>query len=261
MPTYDLLQPIKGDNRDEYFLVEYEGFIRNMAEGLIIAMNLIPGIYDEAYPELKNYMNKSPEELYNMTSPYGGEQMLYILSKKDIDTADLLREYSKIMEDKDVCPLQKETLFAGALSMLSEEKFVKEINIIKTTNYMPNDIEYIDSLFNGTGYEKVKMYTGSSIQFYIENPNITTYALNNPSIITSLVENKECEEHLKNTFFLLRDSIDTITMDPETELLKYANQDFYEELLSSKKCAVGHIETVMLNGNTSNEEIDNAPLG
>lgn len=260
MATYDLLQPIADNNRDEVFLIEYEGFIRNTAEGLIRSLQLNITENLQKYPKLSEYNDLTPDELYHKVMYYAGEQLLDILCENNKSIPEIISLYQSIMEPNDIISYLHDTIYYRMLMNLSEKKFMKSIHIIKHTKYTPTDI----SMFNNDFHEnsnKLHIYNGDTVHFYMAHPEITTVMLNDTVDLDNLLSHAD-KEHLKNTLFILRNNVDTLHQSPtDSSVIMYKNGEYYKSIIDKKITAIIHTDVECIPQDPNSREIDPTNVG
>lgn len=263
MATFDLLQPVGDTNRAEVILVEYEGFMQNMAEGLVKAMSLEPEKYKDEVPELQGLIDMSPEELYIATNYFEAEQFLYILYEGKLSVEEILIKYNEIMCNKDVCPMQKEPFFSRVVANFSDIDFIKKIIIMKRTHYTENEAKRLKKLF-GENNPKLSLFCGSSHEYLASHPEVTTVFTNNPVLIVQMIQDAITDvklDRIKNTLFVLRNNSETIEVNNELGTINYKNQEYYDDLAKKGITTVAHIDTVdIFNPPDINPE-DEEPVG
>jgi len=260
MATFDLLQPIGKNNRNEHILVEYEGFIHSTAENLIIALEDHLDDVISSYPKLKNYIFLPPDELYNSVMYYEAEQLLDILTNEDYTPESIEKTCLSLITEKDRVSALHNTFFNESLINLSEMDYVKSITIIKGIDYTETDINNIKAEYN-QNINKINIITGNIVTYYKNHPEITTVLLGNPEDLKYLIE-YENKEHLSKTLFILRNNVDTLTFPKSSNILpSYTNEDYYQSIINKHITSIVHANVDCIRRDLRENELDPDAVG
>lgn len=269
MATFDLLQPLGENNREEHILVEYEGFIHSTAENLIIALEdtISDDNHDSVekiYPKLKDYIYLTPDELYDSVLYYEAEQLLDIITDETCTPESIEKTCIKLLSDNDYTESLHDTFFNEALMNLATMTYTKSITFMKHTNYHQGELNEIKDDYqikNVHALCNIKIYTGSLVHYYMDHPEITTVLLGNPDDLKYLIENAD-KEHLAKTLFILRNNIDTINIPTKNEELPtYKNDDYYQELIAKQVTSIVHANIDCIRKDIKESEIESDSVG
>ena len=155
----DFLLPVIGKNRNEILLIEYEGFLKNMTECLILQMKYKWDYYENRFPAIKDYFMMKPIPLYNSTELFSRRDILKVLDSS-IENNEI-DEIIESCESIDVNEIRVDTMFEFALKELAMTDFVKEIHIVKANQFYPEELEYLmEVVFPSNIHSKINLYNG-----------------------------------------------------------------------------------------------------
>ena len=213
----DLLYPIFDNNRDEILLVEYEGFIKSITEGIVIAMILSKQKWENKYPKIKEFISVVNGEIFDMSSLYSPIEYLKILSGDEL-AIDEIEKDLEILSPINIIRFQQSTLFDFALRNLIQEKFIKRCHIVKSTPFYNHEIKYLEKAF-AHQIDKIDIVSGTTLEAF-EEYSPTTCFTNSLDSITRVIEYAS-NLSLKNIFFVLRNTSETVYYSQEDRLFKY----------------------------------------
>lgn len=211
MAQRDLLYPLKKDNRPEHFLIEYEGFIRNLAEAVIISMR---GNLDENltnFPGLSQYIELPRFDLYNATCLYTPEEIVSRISYPEISIEDIWAITDAALA-VNVIEQQAPTMFEYALTRISREEFCQSITFIKRRPFLDFEIEYTSLLFKDS-IRKINFVSGDIVEAVHDDSPYTSIAMHDTDEVLRILD-KLPPEKAKNIFFIVLDTIHNCKFTP-----------------------------------------------
>lgn len=232
----DLLRPICGRNRNEIILMEYEGFLINPTEYMILKMqSKNKEMWIKRFPKLNDYFGLTPEQLYEATYFFPPDIFLQILGdfKEDIPYNDYLLEINTY-DIPAVDEIRARTVYEYTLGKLIREEFVKEIIIVARSIILSKtDGKFLLKSVIGDAY-KSKFHvlfakTDEDVLDIIKDTDIdrkiTSVFLNNSKLMMKIHSSYPD----KNRFFILRKNYTNAKMDLETKMTTglVSPEDFY----------------------------------
>ena len=219
--TFDAAQPIQPGklDRDETFVVFFEGFIKNPSEGMIRTMMRDEYLWLDVYPELKEFEEKTMEEIYEETMFFHPEDLLKILSEGKLSDEDIEKSLELIMPYI-ILENSKITSFEYSLYNLLQENFVKKCYFYKEGTYYSNEINYLKSHYINS-MEKISFIDDTNFPDFIKKVKPTSIFLTDSSFIFDYVLNQMTLEERDNITFFLLNTFDTIYYDEEFETFNY----------------------------------------
>ena len=236
----DILLPINENNRDENLLIEYDGFIKNTAEALIMMLELEKEENLKKYPRLQPFLNSKDKDLYNDTVLFSPEQLLGFLSNNTLSTDEIMKELDELFQRFDIINFQLDTVFEYALMNLADMDYVKSISIVSRRGFKNYELDYIRKTFH-KNIKKFDFYIGNINELIKTGKYTTVFTNDADGVITCL---KEMENDvLEKILFIIRICIDTIDLEESDSTNRYIHLKEIEEITKDKQRAVTYMYT------------------
>jgi hypothetical protein len=229
--------PIRGNNRDEYFLVEYEGFIRNLAEGMLYAIAADPEHFKSFggnEERLRSMWHETKERVFLNTALYTPELLMDYLYPEVDDSDALIKEMLRLLAINQ-SQRQMDTIFSGGISVLANERFIRRIVVVNRFPFQPFQLDFLELIFSDQR-EKCIFITGDPLEVYRSLSHITTWCINSADDLVTVLKTSP-EERLRETFFMLRQTLANSTITGE-ELILHRDKEI-DELTKDKKYGIG----------------------
>lgn len=240
MDKIDLLYPLKENNRQEHFLVDYDGFIKNTAEAVAIMLDVDREENLKKYPNLDKIWNNDETVLYNNTLLFSPEQLLAVVSNNELSPQEIRDEINSLFSRYNIIEFQRTTIFEFALYNILGAEFTKSVDIINRRGFQKYEIEYLSKSYKKY-LDKVKFYDGN-IDELIKTGKYTTILLNNPDSVVQALNTLQ-NEILEKTLFILRINLDTVNIDFKKPEERYKYQAKFNELIKDKQRAITYMYT------------------
>lgn len=176
----DLLRPVIGRNRKEIIIIQYEGFMQNIIEALILRLKHMRQILADKYPELSKYFDMNEHDLYDSTKNISNLDIFL----RNINCDGILEneDIKNHCFDIDINPIRMDTLFEIAISNIAAQDFVESIHIVKDKPYSQYDIQYMREVVFRTCKNKISYYEGDICEVCLDLSHIlTSVFLNDPN--------------------------------------------------------------------------------
>lgn len=222
---FDVCQPImlNENSRDEIFIVFFDGFIKNTSEGILRSMIRDYDDWILLYPNLKDFQDKSMEELYDYTMIITPIRLLKILSNNSRSNDDIIKDLDKINELVFTDNSQL-TTFEFTLYNILREKNIKNCYFYKEGKFTQNEINYIMHKYDSSK-DKIEIVDETNFPSLVENTNPTTIFINDPSFIFDyFMTEYDMEFQLGKLFIVLNTDL-TMHYDEDSNQIEY-NDDF-----------------------------------
>lgn len=214
--TNDVLQPIRDGNRDEIFVVEYEGFIKNITEGILRAMLRDLEEWELKYPTLKEFENLTAEELYDQTLLFNPEEFLTLISDGKKPIEEIIQDVKELLPEV-IITEQQTTVFEFALYRLLHEDFVKKCYIIKSSSFLEYEVDYIRTVYSDC-IDKIEAGEGDLLSLLSsEAKDATTIFFSDVETLTKKFLDEFGFEGLEGKMFILRNCLNNITFSQTQE--------------------------------------------
>lgn len=219
----DVSYPFNNDkNRREILLVEYDGFIKNITEGILQYILSEPEEWDSKYPKLYDYEDLEFEEIYDQTFLYDPYVFLKSIADESLSD-DQIFEDIEYLRSVSIIENQNITKFEFALYQLLQQKFVVKCFIIKGAPFYQNEKNYIREKYSDV-LSKVTLVEGGILDI-IKNEFATTIFINDMDMLFEFIVKNLSKEELQNRVFIVMNNYFNTEYDEETGLLTY----LYEE--------------------------------
>lgn len=226
---FDIALPIEsisyGKSRDEIFIVYFDGFIKNISEGILKILLEDYSIYNQIYPGLEYFYGMTDDEIYENSLLFHPKELLTVLSDNTLSDDDLDSHYNELREKIQYQRLNI-TSFEFCLYQLLKEDFVKKCFFYKDDEFTQNEISYLKIQF-GDSFEKIAFATGSIVNLF-EDENPTTIFTSDEHIIDVFVERYN-DEMLQNKLFIILNNSHFIDYNEQTKQFEY-QEDFLKKL-------------------------------
>lgn len=247
----NLLTPLGDNNREEDMLIDFSGFIKNMAE--IIAMTIFENeeacasviVNKELYNEFKELYTKDRDAFFMTTSILKPEDLLRAIADDTFeDDEDLVLSMDLLFETFNLIGKSSSTVYEYALQNIVEKDFCKSITFYLPQQYAfkPYQIKYLYDTFRGKE-EKINILEGDYRKEAKEG-NYTTICTNDMDFIMDALQTWD-NEKLEQTFFILMNNNTNITSDDDGNV-SYAYVEELEKLTKGKKRAVTRLQSLAI---------------
>lgn len=218
----DLLYPIFDKNRDEIFLVEYEGFIKNIVEGIVLSMLFTKQRWIDMYPKLTEFKDILNGEVYDKTMLYINPlDYLNELSNDTLSDTDILKDIQELEKMVDIIQYQQCTIVEFAVQSLLKQKFVKKCIFLKSTPFNNNEIKYIASVFKDS-INKINIFSGPTEEVF-ESYEPTTCFINSFNTINKCIQIGNVMS-MKDKLFILRNTNENVYYSNVDKLFRYKTE-------------------------------------
>lgn len=231
-------------NRAEVLLVEYDGFIKSISEGIIQYMLSEIEDWIDKYPGLTKYENLEIGELYEQVFLYDPFVILREIAKDDVDDFTIIHDMKSLREEL-VIECQSITSFEFALFKLLQEDFIKKCIIIKGNKFYDNEKEYIEDNFEDV-IDKIELVEGGILDV-IRTEKPTTLFLSDFDMLFDYIIKSLDEKELQNKVFVMLNTYYNTEYDEETGLLNY---------LYEKECDIANHSGIFSISRMYNQAID-----
>lgn len=224
---FDVLLPIQSANtsrdREEIFLISFDGFIKNISEGLIRTMLRDYDDYIHQYPGMIEYDGMSTQELYEETMLIPPHIFLKELSNHNRTEEEIAYDVDDI-ESRVILENSRITQFEYALYQLLQEDKIQKCYIYKENAFFENEIEYLIDQFHSV-MNKIEIISHKSLPDIFDEIKPTTLFVTDPAFIFDYVENHYKPEDMTGKMFIVLNSIETVYM---TEYQQFAYTDLFK---------------------------------
>ena len=247
----NLFTPLGDNNRDEHMLVDFSGFIKNLAE--IIAITIFENeencasviVNKELYNDLKELYKTDKESFFISTSILYPEDLLRAIANDTFESdEDLVLSMDLLFENFNLLEKSSSTIYEHALRNIAQKDFCKSITFYLPQQYAfkPYQIKYIHDIFMGNE-EKINILEGDYRKLAKEN-NYTTICTNDIDFIMDALQTWD-NDKLEQTFFILMNNNTNITRDDNGNV-SYAYVEELEKLTKDKKRAVTRLQSLAI---------------
>lgn len=248
----DILQPFRNaaSNRDEVFLINYEGFIVNQSANLVYAIFDNLEKYCKAYPGISMFLNMNAREIYESTKLFHPFNLLFSMSIVGTENMDNLNALSDqivkdiiLLKEIDVCRFIIPTMFSFALNKMMSERCCTKAYILREIGYADWEVEHMRNMFGEHG-AKIEYIDGDFFDFYMtEKKNLTTIFVNDYTTLLKIYGVPNHEEFTSNQLFSLLLSSDILELEESTKQYRY-NSVLNTEMLERSDI---HVSTIGCN--------------
>lgn len=252
----DAIYPFNNDkNRREILLVEYDGFIKNITEGILHYILSEPEEWDEKYPKLYDYEDLDFEDIYEQTFLYDPYVFLKSIANETLSD-DQIFEDIEYLRSVAIIENQSITKFEFALYQLLQQKFVTKCFIIKGAPFHQNEKDYIREKYIDV-LSKVTLVEGGILDI-IKNEFVTTAFINDMEMLFEFIVKNLTKEELQNRVFVVLNNYFNTEYNDESGLLSYLYEEECEIANNSGIFAVSRMynEAIELDDDSS-EDNDN----
>jgi len=235
----DYLLPFNEENnRNEIFIVEYDGVLRNFNEAILRAMILDYKKWIHKYPEIINYFQFTSDELYEFSVNVDTVTMLSTL-KHDRKTSD--KDRKEIEEDiKSLLPINTDWLHITrmqiALYNIISSKVVRHLYIVndgmdeKLRNYIASSVPN-----NEDARHKISLVNGTITEVLNDHPEATTLMMRRSEELYDI--SMKNPDILKDKLIILNDTMENMEPNKEGNLNR-KHFDYFEKLQIKKHCNI-----------------------
>lgn len=258
----DVALPImKGmESRDEILIVYFDGFIKNITEGVIRTMIRDEETWTEKYPDLETFCDMNEDELYDNTMIFFPEELMASIGKDDLTNEEILKDKKQILSDV-ILDNSKTTSFEFALYQLLHEDFVKKCYIYKEEDFEDYEAAYVDIQYQDV-IGKIEMVSGGFLTLF-ESVSPTTVFTSDDELVTKYIPENYSNEILEDIVFVILNTTHNVTYAPATNEEEFGNliqiEEFTHLLESLDEKHDMNITTMYnfaLEVNSTEEEID-----
>jgi len=249
----DIALPIQSfeSSRDEVFIVFFDGFIKNTSEGIIRTMLRDEEKWIDKYPMLTIFRGMTQDMLYESTMLTMPVELLFELSEEKLSLEEIQEDLSKILPSV-ILSNSKYTLFEYALHRMLEESNVKKCYITRTTDFYPNEINYIQNMYESV-IDKIEIISGGFITLFNEVKPTTSFITDYH--IVDFMDKNLSKEELDKRLFVVLNTFYNVHYDEQTKVYVY-NEDFADTMdRYTKNESFGM--TAMYNFQLNSQEVEN----
>lgn len=218
----DLLFPVEEANRDEVLVVEFDGFIKNISEGILQTMMLNYATYIKRYPALEKFLDMTVDMRYEETALLNPAEFLTSLSNS-LTPMEIETDLNTIIPQINYS-FQRMTIFEYALINLLEQKFVKKLYFIKPSIFSQNEVSYINSHFIKFK-EKIVVLKAYAYQMISHDSYATTFFMESNDELKDILNNHTADQ-LTGKVFTLRTTSQNTTLNVESKEITYSDKEF-----------------------------------
>lgn len=243
-PLYtDFLRPIRDDNRDEYFLVDFHRVLVNTNMSLVL--NLFErALQDhsiiELFPTLHSYSKLDVNQLYDTTVLYNYPHELIQNLSADRISADLAVAFrDQFMEPYHFDKLHY-TRVGFILHEVLQHSFLKKI-YLRAPKFTGEMVSYLRNIFGSSEVgSRIVLIEGNLHDSLTDLPQITTVFMSNTS---DLIDAYQIDEKLiEGKLFVIMDGYDNFIPDPsDNQKFIYAYTDFFERWKAERRCIATYV--------------------
>ena len=204
--------------RDEIFIVDFHGFVKNPSEGIIRTMLRDIDDWIERYPYLETFDGMTQDEIYENTMLMMPHNLLYALSNEKL-SAEEIGEDLKIIEQDVILDNSKITTFEFCLYQMLHEKYVKKCYFFKDTEFYDNEINYIKRQYDDV-IEKIECVSGGFLSLF-EKVNPTTICITDCDLVLDYIPTHYDKDKLDSMMFIVLNTIKNIEYSEENKLFVY----------------------------------------
>jgi hypothetical protein len=250
----DFLHPIyTGDkNRDEILLIEYDGFIKNISEGIIYVMLHSKEKWIEKYPNIIKFEGLDKNEIYENSVLYTPSLFLQSLSDYTLQDSIIQDDLSVIENEIDVIN-QCITVFECALFKLLHDDIVTKCFIVNQRGFRENEISYIRETYKDV-FNKITLINGDIVSAF-EKEDPTTIFLNDTDVLFGRFVNGLSDDKLKLKMFILRNTYENMVYSDEDKVYTYLYSDIIKELNDRRIYGIGRMYTFHVDDNVEFSQI------
>lgn len=221
----DILRPFYGKNRDEYILMEYEGFLINMTECMIRKMQSKNREYwISLFPDVESYFSLTSEQLYEATYFFSPDTFIRILGKfrENLPYDDYLKEINSY-EIPIIDEIRCRTMYEYSIGRLIRESFVKQVILLARTA-LPSKREsefLINSVIGKENFSKFHLLYAKTNNDVLDifhdikkEESPTTIFLNEIELMLLIYESYPKDDRM----FIIRKNFNNAFIDPITNL-------------------------------------------
>lgn len=231
-------------NRKEVLVVEFDGFIKNISEGIIQYMMSEPEEWDEKYPKLYEFYDDLEfYVLYERTFLYDPFVVLRSISDDNVSD-DTIFEDIEYLRQRAIIDNQCITKFEFALYRLLQEDFITKCYIIKGSQFYPNEKNYIYDMYDES-IDKITLVEGGMLD--IIRDGATTIFVNDMDMLFDFIVKELTKEELQNKAFIVLNNYFNTEVDESSGLLKY---------LFEKECEIANNSGIFTISRMYNEAIE-----
>ena len=209
----DILFPCTDkDNRDENFIVDYDGFIVSRTEEFILTLlNKADDIdFEEEFPGLNKY--RDVKDIYTEVSLKNIPQLISELKGKEIGAEEAYKIFDEYTNNNTyLFNSLTSTLLDFALYNIVETKYCKSINIVKRDGWEPWEFQRIYKRY-GDHVDKIKYFEGDIMSNLDLIPNPTTIFINDTKLLLD-ISDKFGPDISSNILFIIRNDMTNSTIE------------------------------------------------
>lgn len=212
------------DNREEFLLIYFDGFIKNTSEGIVRTMLRDEEDWITRYPNLSEFSEMEQDEVYENTMIFTPLDLLYALSDGKLSEEEMQQDLEQIL------PIvflhnSRITSFEYALYNLMQESFIKQVYLYREEDYgfYENEIEYVNTQYAEVS-DKIHFIHGgivSAIQEYKPTTLFTTDYQSVKYLYSDEVHFEEMEFDCEKFMVILLNTNQIVQYDEKEGTLNY----------------------------------------
>lgn len=229
---FDVLLPIQSANtsrdREEIFLISFDGFIKNISEGIVRTMLRDYDDYIHTYPGMVEYDGMSTQELYDETMLIPPHIFLKELSNHNRTDEEIMFDMDDI-ESRVILENSRITQFEYSLYQLLQEDKIQKCYIYKENAFFENEVQYLIDQFHAV-MNKIEIISHKSLPDIYDEAKPTTIFLTDPAFLFDYIENHYSPEDITDKMFIILNSIETVYL---TEYRELAYTELFQTSMNS----------------------------
>ena len=241
-----------GISRDEIFIVNFDGFIKNTSEGIVRAMLRDEEIWLEKYPSLEMFRGMSGDELYDSTMLTMPIDLLYELSDEKL-TLDEIQKDLKLILPSIIVSTSRITMFEFALHQLLQEKNITKCYIFRDIGFFQNEINYINQMYTDV-IHKIELIGGGFITAFNKYKPTTSF-ITDYFVVSDYIVPSTSKEDLDKKLFIILNTFYNVQFDKESERYSYTEEfaNLMDEYVKTNSFGM----TAMYNFQLNSDEAEN----
>lgn len=213
--------------RDETFIVSFEGFIKNISESLIRFMLRDREYWIKKYPGLSLFDNISPGDIYYNTMFFPPMILLQSIANDTLTEEEIENDMYFISSSVSLFNSLM-TSFEYSLYRLLQEPFVKKVYIYKPFSFFENEIEYLSEKYIDV-IDKIELESECPIHELYEKINATTIFTTDLGFIFDYIKNTAPEEKKKHQTFIVLNTVNNLVFFEENNKNSY-DMEFWKRV-------------------------------
>ena len=247
--VFDIQHPIISEhgNRSEIFLVEFDGFIKNTAEALVLYIldhyEELVWKYDSLFKYYDTFYDMTKEEIYEFTSLLPIDT--FVKSALGIEEEEVDSFLNEIEDKVDVSEASF-TEFELVFRKIADEDFTSQIFFYRERPFTLNQMEYIKEKYASVFEKKKIQFVHGDLNACIKGTNATTVFTSNHFYIENYV--KDNQDSFKGVEFIVRNTLMNLEFSDVSQLFYPSKESdaLYESISESGICQISRLQVLAL---------------